>query len=105
MKIGGPYVSYPPDPNYGLHVLGHILPFPPAQVLWSLAVLDLAATVWAWRWWRRPTRWPVVGVSMAVSAYLTLVGILSIGPIFAVLLVIQALLLKNRLGHRANEQR
>lgn len=104
MKNGAVYVYYPPDPNYGLHVFGLIIPFPPAPVLWALIVLDLAATVWAWRWWRRPKLWPVVGVTMAVSAYLTVVGILSIGPIFMALLVIQALLLSNRLGHRTNEQ-
>ena len=96
------HVSYPA--GYGLHLLGLTVPFPPAPVLWLMMAVDVAATVWAWRWWRRPDLWPVVGVTMALSAYLTVVGILSIGPLFLVLLVVQALLLSNRLGHPAKSQ-
>lgn len=78
------HAYYPP--GYGLHLFGAVIPFPPAPVLWALALLDIAATVWAWR---RPTMWPVLVAGLAVSAYLTLVGIFSIGPIYLALFMVQ----------------
>lgn len=77
-------IYYPP--GYGLHVFGAVIPFPPAEVLWAMAVLDIAGTILVWR---RPALWPVLAAGMAVSAYLTVVGMFSIGPIYFLLFWLQ----------------
>lgn len=84
----GVTVCYPP--GYGLHLFGTVIPFPPAPVLWALAVLDIVATVWLWR---RPGRWPILLACIFLSAYLTVVGIFSIGPIYFLLLCLQLAML------------
>lgn len=75
---------YPP--GYGLHLFGAVIPFLPAPVLWFLAVLDIVVTVWVWR---RPALWAVLVAGLIVSAYLTVVGVFSIGPIYLLLFVAQ----------------
>lgn len=70
----------------GLPLFGVVIPFPPAPVLWVVAALDLVVTIWVWR---RPWLWGVVAAGLVVSAYLTIVGIFSIGPIYFVLLICQ----------------
>lgn len=87
------HVYYPP--GYGLHLFGAVIPFPPAPVLWALAVLDVAATVWVWR---RPSMWPVVAVGIVVSAYLAVVGMFSIGLIYVALFLVQIVLLGSDLA-------
>lgn len=88
MGAAGPgtvvHVYYPP--GYGLHLFGLIIPFPPAPVLWTVAALDLAATIWLWR---RRSLWGAWVAMAVVSAYLAVVGMFSIGPIFMVLFVVQ----------------
>ena len=88
-------VHYPP--GYGMHIFGLIVPLPPAQVLWTLAAADIVLTVWLWR--RRRALWLLLA-AMIVSAYLTLVGLASIGPLFFVLLCLQAGLLVVRWLHK-----
>ena len=88
-------VHYPP--GYGMHIFGFIIPYPPAQVLWILAAADIWFTIWIWR--RRNVLW-VLPVAIVVSAYLTLVGLASIGPFFFVLLCFQVGLLVVRWLHK-----
>ena len=73
-------------PGYGLRLFGAVLPFPPAPVLWAMAVLDIVATIMIWR---RPRLWWVLAVGLIVSAYLTVVGVFSIGPIYFLLFWLQ----------------
>ncbi|MCL8209309.1 MAG: hypothetical protein K6V97_14755 [Actinomycetia bacterium] len=84
VSVHGTYDYY--SPGYGLHLFGTVMPFPPPGVLWAMAVLDVAATLWAWR---HPGQWPVLVLAILVSAYLTVVGVFSIGPLYFVLLAIQ----------------
>ncbi len=77
-------VHYPP--GYGLHLFGAVIPIFPAPVLWVMAAVDLAATFLLWR---RPRLWPWLVPSLVVSAYLTMVGLFSIGPIYFVLFWVQ----------------
>lgn len=51
-----------------------------------MAVWDVVATVWVWR---RPGQGSVLVWAVLVSAYLTVVGLFSIGPLYFVLLAIQ----------------
>lgn len=89
------HVYYPP--GYGLHLLGLIIPYPPAPLLWVLAVLDIAATVWVWG---RPSLWGVLVAGLVVSAYMIIVGAASIGPIYLALFVIQVIRLMLTLVRR-----
>jgi hypothetical protein len=81
-----PIVHYYYPPGYGLHIFGLVVPFPPAPILWLFAVLDIVATVWAWR---RTSLWGALVAGLFVSAYLTVVGAASIGPIYLLLFIAQ----------------
>lgn len=74
----------------------------PAPMIWLLAVLDIAATLWVWR---HPTRWPALAAGLAVSAYLTVVGAFSIGPIYLLLFVAQLVRLAQIVAERRRSPR
>lgn len=98
-------VHYYFPPGYGLHVLGLVIPFPPAWVLWAMAALDVALTLWVWR---APRRWPILLVAFLMTAYLTVVGLFSIGVLYLILLVFQFVRLLTvipRVGRRYRRRR
>ena len=73
-------------PNGYLMVLGTAVPFPPAFVLWGLVALDIALTAAVFA---RPRRWRLALLGLALSAYLTVAGIFSIGILLLLLLLVQ----------------
>ena len=95
--MAGPRVTVHYPPGYGMHILGFIIPYPPAPVLWILAAVDIGFTVWIWR---RQSILRLLPIGIVVSAYLTLVGLASIGPFFFVLLCLQVGLLVVRWLHK-----
>lgn len=74
-----------------------MVPYPPAPFLWAMAVLDIVATVLLWR---RQDLWWALIICMLASLYLIIVGIFSIGPIYFVLLIVQAVRLGGLLERR-----
>jgi hypothetical protein len=69
-----------------LVLFGHHVALPPPPVFWALAVLDVAATLWAWR---RRERWPALAAAVGVSAALVVVGVFSIAPLAAAFALVQ----------------
>lgn len=64
-----------------------MVPFPPPWVLWVIIAADLILFATGWRGRRA---W-AMGAGLALSVYLTITGIFSVGPVTALIALIQGL--------------